>query len=90
MLVEGDTTLGDASADLLTVNSTTTFANGVTFNGTTTITGNTAQTGEITIDQLKLDGNVLSTTSGTEMIIDPFPTGGGCRWSGHHQRRPSN
>ena len=76
LLVEGDTTLGDTSGDALTVNATTTFANGVTFNGQTTITGNTAQTGEITIDQLKLDGNVLSTTSGTEMIIDPYPAGG--------------
>ena len=74
--VEGDATIGDASSDTLTVNSTTTFANGVTFNGQTTITGNTAQTGEITIDQLKLDGNVISTTSGTEMIIDPYPAGG--------------
>ena len=76
LLVEGNTTLGDTSGDTLTVNATTTFANGVTFNGQTTITGNTAQTGEITIDQLKLDGNVISTTSGTEMIIDPFPAGG--------------
>ena len=54
LLVEGDATIGDASSDTLTVNSTTTFANGVTFNGQTTITGNTAQTGEITIDSLKL------------------------------------
>ena len=23
-----------------------------------------------------MDGNVISTTSGTEMIIDPFPAGG--------------
>jgi len=76
LLVEGDATIGDASSDTLTVNSTTTFANGVTFNGQTTITGNTAQTGEITIDQLKLDSNIISTTSGTEMIIDPFPAGG--------------
>ena len=76
LLVEGDATIGDASSDTLTVNSTTTFANGVTFNGQTTITGNTAQTGEITIDSLKLDGNVISTTSGTEMIIDPDPAGG--------------
>ena len=53
LLVEGDATIGDASSDTLTVNSTTTFANGVTFNGQTTITGNTAQTGEITIDSLK-------------------------------------
>jgi len=76
LLVEGDATIGDASSDTLTVNSTTTFENGVTFNGQTTITGNTAQTGEITIDSLKLDGNVISTTSGTEMIIDPDPAGG--------------
>ena len=76
LLVEGDATIGDASSDTLTVNSTTTFANGVTFNGQTTITGNTAQTGEITIDSLKLDGNVISTTSGTEMILDPDPAGG--------------
>ena len=76
LLVEGDATVGDASADTLTVNSTTTFENGVTFNGTTTISGTTSQTGEFSIDQLKLDGNVISTTSGTEMIIDPFPAGG--------------
>ena len=30
LLVEGDATIGDASSDTLTVNSTTTFANGVT------------------------------------------------------------
>ena len=51
-LVEGDATVGDASADTLTVNSTTTFENGVTFNGTTTISGTTSQTGEFSIDQL--------------------------------------
>ena len=60
----------------MTVNSTTTFQNGVTFNGTTTIQGNIGQTGEFTIDQLKMDGNVISTTAGTEMIIDPYPAGG--------------
>ena len=76
LLVEGDATIGDANSDTLTVNSTTTFANGVTFNGQTTITGNTSQTGEIVIDSLKLDGNVISTTSGTEMILDPDPAGG--------------
>jgi hypothetical protein len=74
--VDDSVILGTDNTDALTVNSTTVFQNGVTFNGTTTITGNTAQTGEITIDQLKLDGNVLSTTSGTELIIDPFPAGG--------------
>ena len=74
--VDDSVILGTDASDALTVNSTTVFQNGVTFNGQTTITGNTAQTGEITIDQLKLDGNVLSTTSGTELIIDPFPAGG--------------
>ena len=76
LLVEGDAQIGDAPGDALTVNSTTTFQNGVTFNGTTTIQGNIGQTGEFTIDQLKMDGNVISTTAGTEMIIDPYPAGG--------------
>lgn len=76
LLVEGDTQIGDAPGDALTVNSTTTFANGVTFQGTTTIQGNIGQTGEFSIDQLKMDGNVISTTAGTEMIIDPYPAGG--------------
>lgn len=74
--VDDSVILGTDNTDALTVNSTTIFQNGVTFNGQTTITGNTAQTGEITIDQLKLDGNVISTVSGTELIIDPFPAGG--------------
>ena len=77
LLVEGDITLGDANTDTLTVNATTTFANGVTFNGQTNISGNTAQTGQIEIDNLKLDGNVLSTINNvTELIIDPDPAGG--------------
>ena len=74
--VDDDTTIGTANTDTLTVNSTTTFENGVTFNGTQTVSGTINQTGEFTIDQLKMDGNILSTTSGTEMIIDPFPAGG--------------
>ena len=76
LLVEGDATVGDASGDNLTVNSTTVFANGVTFNGTTSINADISQTGQFTIDSLKMDGNVISTTSGTEMILDPFPAGG--------------
>ena len=76
LLVEGDAQIGDAPGDNLTVNSTTTFANGVTFQGTTTIQGNIGQTGEFSIDSLKMDGNVISTTAGTEMIIDPYPAGG--------------
>ena len=71
--VDDDATIGTANTDTLTVNSTTTFENGVTFNGTQTVSGTINQTGEFTIDQLKMDGNILSTTSGTEMIIDPFP-----------------
>ena len=77
LLVEGDSTIGDANTDNLTVNSTTVFQNGVTFNGQTTIAGNTAQTGSIEIDNLKLDGNTLSTINSIqELIIDPYPAGG--------------
>ena len=75
IVVDDDATIGTADTDTLTVNSTTTFENGVTFNGTQTVAGTVNQTGEFTIDQLKMDGNILSTTSGTEMIIDPFPAG---------------
>ena len=74
--VDDNTTLGTAAGDTLTVNSTTTFQNGVTFNGTTNIAGNTTQTGSIEIDNLKLDGNVLSTINSIqELIIDPYPAG---------------
>ena len=75
--VDDNTTLGTADTDTLTVNATTTFQNGVTFNGTTNIAGNTTQTGSIEIDNLKLDGNVLSTINNIqELIIDPYPAGG--------------
>ena len=75
--VDDNTTLGTANTDTLTVNATTTFQNQVTFNGLTNITGNTAQTGQIEIDNLKLDGNVLSTINNIqELIIDPYPAGG--------------
>ena len=75
--VDDNTTLGTAAGDALTVNATTTFQNGVTFNGQTTIAGSTSQTGSIEIDNLKLDGNVLSTINSIqELIIDPFPAGG--------------
>jgi hypothetical protein len=73
--VDDNTTIGTAAGDSLTVNATTTFQNGVTFNGTTTISGSTAQTGDIQIDNLKLDGNTLSTINSVqELIIDPDPT----------------
>ena len=72
--VDDNTTIGTASGDSLTVNSTTIFQNQVTFNGTTNIAGNTSQTGKIEIDNLKLDGNVLSTINSVqELIIDPDP-----------------
>ncbi|MBO58331.1 MAG: hypothetical protein CMA77_04985 [Euryarchaeota archaeon] len=73
--VDDDATIGTAAGDTLTVNSTTTFNNGVSFNGTSTVSGTINQTGEFTIDSLKMDGNIISTTSGTEMIIDPYPAG---------------
>ena len=73
--VDDNVTLGTASGDSLTVNSTTTFQNGVTFNGTTTISGTTSQTGQFEIDNLRLDGNTLSTINSVqELIIDPDPT----------------
>ena len=72
--VDDNTTIGTAAGDSLTVNSTTIFQNQVTFNGTTNISGNTSQTGKIEIDNLKLDGNVLSTINSVqELIIDPDP-----------------
>ena len=75
--VDDNTVIGTADTDTLEVNATTTFQNGVTFNGTTNISGNTSQTGSIEIDNLKLDGNVLSTINSIqELIIDPFPAGG--------------
>jgi len=73
--VDDNTTLGTNSGDSLTVNATTTFQNGVTFNGQTNISGSTQQTGDIQIDNLKLDGNTLSTINSVqELIIDPDPT----------------
>ena len=73
--VDDNTTLGTNSGDSLTVNATTTFQNGVTFNGQTNISGSTQQTGDIQIDNLKLDGNTLSTINSVqELILDPDPT----------------
>jgi len=73
--VDDSATLGTAAGDSLTVNSTTTFQNGVTFNGSTTIAGSTSQTGSIEIDNLKLDGNSITTINSVqELILDPDPT----------------
>ena len=73
--VDDDAIIGTANTDTLTVNSTTTFQNGVTFNGSTTIAGSTSQTGSIEIDNLKLDGNSITTINSVqELILDPDPT----------------
>ena len=73
--VDDNTTIGTASGDSLTVNATTVFQNQVTFNGTTNISGNTTQTGKIEIDNLKLDGNSITTINSVqELILDPDPT----------------
>ena len=73
--VDDNATIGTAAGDALTVNSTTTFQNGVTFNGSTTISGSTQQTGSIEIDNLKLDGNSITTINSVqELILDPDPT----------------
>ena len=73
--VDDDVTIGTANTDTMTVNSTVTFAAGVEFQGTQTINATQNITGELTVDQLKFDANRIETTSGTEMIIDPFPAG---------------
>ena len=75
LVVDDDVTIGTANTDTMTVNSTVTFAAGVEFQGTQTINATQNITGELTIDQLKFDANRIETTSGTEMIIDPFPAG---------------
>jgi hypothetical protein len=75
--VDDNVTLGTVADDTLTVNSTTTFNNGVTFNGEITqsnVTINT--TGQVNVDNLRLDGNTISSTSGSQIILDPDPTGG--------------
>ena len=75
--VDDDVTLGTESADSLTVNSTTTFQNGVTFNGQITQSDVVINsTGQFNIDNLRMDGNTISTTSGSQIILDPDPASG--------------
>jgi hypothetical protein len=77
LVVDDDATLGTSNTDTLTVNSTTTFKNGVTFEGTVVNSNVTVnQTGQFNIDNLRLDGNTISTTSGSVIILDPDPTSG--------------
>lgn len=75
--VDDDATIGTASGDSLTVNSTTTFKNGVTFEGTVTNSNVTVnQTGQFNIDNLRFDGNTISTTAGSTIVLDPDPASG--------------
>ena len=74
--VDDDVTLGTANTDTLTVNSTTTFNAAVTFNGTQTVTGTINQTGQFNLDNIRLDGNTISTNAGSQLILDPDPRNG--------------
>ena len=74
--VDDDVTLGTANTDILTVNSETTFNANVTFNGTQSITGTINQTGQFNLDNIRLDGNTISTNAGSQLILDPDPRNG--------------
>jgi len=74
--VDDDVTLGTANTDILTVNSETTFNANVTFNGTQTIAGTINQTGQFNLDNVRLDGNTISTNAGSQLILDPDPRNG--------------
>ena len=76
LVVDDDVTLGTASTDTLTVESTTTFNADVTFNGVQTTTGTTNQTGQLNLDNIRLDGNTISTNAGSQLILDPDPRSG--------------
>jgi hypothetical protein len=76
MVVDNDVTLGTASSDILTVESTSTFNADVTFNGNNTYSGTTSLTGQLNVDNLRMDGNTISTTAGSQIIIDPDPAAG--------------
>jgi hypothetical protein len=76
MVVDNDVTLGTDDTDILTVESTTTFNADVTFNGTQTTTGTTTQTGQFNLDNIRLDGNTISTNAGSQLILDPDPRSG--------------
>jgi hypothetical protein len=76
LYVDDDVTLGTASSDILTVESTTTFNANVTFNGTQTVAGTINQTGQLNLDNIRLDGNTISTNAGSQLILDPDPRSG--------------
>ena len=74
--VDDDATVGTSSTDQLTVESTTTFNAAVTFNGTNVYSGTTSLTGQLNVDNLRMDGNTISTTGGSQIILDPDPVNG--------------
>ena len=76
LVVDDDVTLGTATTDIMTVESTTTFNGPVTFNGTQTVAGTINQTGQFNLDNIRLDGNTISTTAGSQIILDPDPNAG--------------
>lgn len=76
MVVDNNVTLGTANTDILTVESTTTFNADVNFNGTQTVTGTINQTGQLNLDNIRLDGNTISTNAGSQIILDPDPRNG--------------
>jgi len=74
--VDDNVILGTANTDTLTVNSETTFNANVTFNGTQTRAGTINQTGQYNLDNIRLDGNTISTNAGNQLILDPDPRNG--------------
>ena len=76
LVVDDDVLLGTSNTDQLTVESTTTFNAAVNFNGTNTYGGTTSITGQFNIDNLRLDGNTISTVAGSQIILDPDPVNG--------------
>jgi len=76
LVVDDDVTLGTATTDIMTVESTTTFNGPVTFNGQNTYSGTTSLTGQLNVDNVRIDGNTISTTAGSQIILDPDPTAG--------------
>ena len=76
LVVDDNVTLGTADTDILTVESTTTFNADVTFNGTQSVTGTINQTGQFNLDNIRLDGNTISTNAGSQIILDPDPRNG--------------
>ena len=74
--VDDNAAIGTSNADQLTVESTTTFNAAVNFNGTNSYSGDTSIVGQFNIDNLRMDGNTISTVAGSQIILDPDPVNG--------------